>query len=307
MHQPTDADDAAGHMSAVVGDDVLDDVLLHLLLHVVVVNHSEGERQQIGRHGVVAIEGAVGVEDMAGHGGRSAFHGQELLVEGILGQCGFVREMLGISRESLHPGEISHHQVYLIIICGGDERAVGDAGGVLAVDEFLLFGGHTPVGVFVAGHQSILLVLVFQVFQPSFHVGIELAHGLVVAVLANHHVEGHRQGGGPCHVVGIVVPESGSHIGDASVFALCLGDVACPFGVECVVVEKESLAVAAAGAVAEPWLTLIALRTVNGQSFIIGQHAPVGVMEHFLQDGVGGLEGACGGNGIGYDFCDEIA
>ena len=29
-------------------------------------------------------------------------------------------------------------------------------------------------------------------------------------------------------------------------------------------------------------------------------------MEHFLQDGVGGLEGACGGNGIGYDFGDEI-
>ena len=294
-------------MSAVVGDDVLDDVLLHLLFHVVVVNHSEGERQQIGRHGIVAIEGAVGVEDMAGHGGCSALHGLELLVEGILGQCGFVREILGISRESLHPGEISHHQVYLIIISGGDERSVGDAGGVLAVDEFLLFGGHTPVGVFVAGHQSVLLVLVFQVFQPSFHVGIELAHGLVVAVLANHHVEGHRQGGGPCHVVGIVVPESGSHVGDASVFALCLGDVACPFGVEGVVVEKEGLAVAAAGAVAEPWLAFVALRTVNGQSFIVGQHAPVGVVEHFLQDGVGGLEGACRGNGIGYDFGDEIA
>ena len=30
-------------------------------------------------------------------------------------------------------------------------------------------------------------------------------------------------------------------------------------------------------------------------------------MEYFLQNGVGGLEGACRGNGIGYDFGDEIA
>ena len=294
-------------MSTVVADDVLDDILLHLLLHVVIVNHSESERQQVGCHGVVAVEGAVGIEDMSRHGSRSALHGQELLVEGFFGQCGFVSELLGISGESLHSGKVSHHPVDSVIVGRGYKRSVGNAGRVFTMDEFFLFGRHTPVAVFVAGHQSVLLVLVFQMLKPAFHVGVELAHGLFVAILANHHVEGHRQGGRPGHIVGIVVPERGSHIWDASVLALCFGDVAHPFGIERVVVEEECLAIAAAGAVAKPGLAFVALWTVNGQSFIVGQHTPVGIVEHLLKNGVGGLKGACGRDGIGNYFGDEIA
>ena len=291
-------------MSTIIGHDILHNVFLHFLLHIVVFNHTEGQRQQVSGHGIVTVEGAVGIEDMTRNGGRAFLHVEEFAVEGILGQHGFIVEILRISLESLHTGKVGHHPINLIIISGGDERAIGDTCGILTVDKFLLFRGNTPVSIFVARHQSVLLILVFQVFEPTLHVGIELAHGLVVAVLANHHIESHRQGSRPSHVVGIVVPESRSHIGDAAVFTLCLGDVAHPFGVKRIVVKEECFTETSTGAVAKPWLTLITLRTIHRESFIVGQNAPIGIVENLLQNGIGGFERACSGNGVG-DYLDD--
>ena len=63
--QPRDADNATGHMSVVLDDDVLYDVLRHLVA-VSFRHDAEGQRQQICRCRIVAIEDSVGIERMTG-------------------------------------------------------------------------------------------------------------------------------------------------------------------------------------------------------------------------------------------------
>jgi hypothetical protein len=66
-HEPADADDAAGDMTVAHGDNVVD-YLLHHLVFDVGRHHAEGQGQQVGGGGVVAIKYAVGVEHVAGTG-----------------------------------------------------------------------------------------------------------------------------------------------------------------------------------------------------------------------------------------------
>ena len=143
--------------------------------------------------------------------------------------------------------------------------------------------------------------------HPSFHVGVEFPQGCLVAILPEQHIKSYHQGGGPCHVVGIVVPECGSHVGDAAVLALCLADVAHPFGIEVGIVEDVGLAIAATGAVAEPGLALVALRTVNRQSLVIAQDAPPRVLVHLVERGIAGGHHSGGTHLVGDHLAHEIA
>ena len=306
VHEPSYSNDATGDGAQVLVDEGLDDVLAHLLAGVVVGGHSEDEWEQVGGDGVIAVEGAVGIEDVSRHGGGAPADGEEAFVEGFQGEGCLFLEIGGVGGQALELCEALHHVAQAVVVGRRDERPVGDAGGVFAVYEFLALGWHAPVAIFVFLDETAILVLVFQVLHPSLHVGVVGAQGCVVAVVGEEHVEGHGQGGGPRHVVGVVVPERRGDVGDAAVLALRLGDVAHPFGVERAVVIEECLAIAAAGAVAQPRLALVALRTVHRHSLVVAAHAPGGVAIYFGEDGVGGGEGAGGGHLVFHHLPGEV-
>ena len=100
--------------------------------------------------------------------------------------------------------------------------------------------------------------------------------------MSYEHRERHGQGCRPGQVVAVVVPEGGSHVGYAAVLTLGFGNVACPFGIEVVVVEEESLAETPPCAVAKPRLTLITLRAVDGHALVVGEDAPAGILVHLI-------------------------
>ena len=283
VHQPSYADDSARQGAVVLRDEVGDDVLHHLAAHVVVIGQPEGVGQQVGGHGVVAVERAVGVEQVARHGARRLFLGEEFAVESGVGVGILIRKIARIVVERLLACPPLHQLAQTCVIGGGYQGAVGDA-----------------------GYQSAFAILVFEVSQPAFHVGVVLVHGFMVAILPLQHIQGEGQCGRPRHVVGVVIPESGCHIGDAPVFTLCFNDVAYPFGIECFIVEEESLAIAASRAVAQPRLALVALRTIHGHTLVIAQHSPHGILIHLVQRGVAALECACRGHGVAHHLAGEV-
>ena len=118
--------------------------------------------------------------------------------------------------------------------------------------------------------------------QPALHVGIELPHGLIVAVVSPEHLQRHWQGCRPGQVIAVVIPEGGGDVGDATVFALGFGNITRPFGIEVVVVEKEGLAETTARSVAEPGLALVTLRTIDGHTLVVGEDAPTGVLIYLI-------------------------
>ena len=263
------------------------DVLLNLTAHIVVVNHAERQRKKVGSYRVVAVERAVGIEHKARHLSRVAVYGEELLVESILHARCLCAELSCVGRFVKNRGKSLHHLVQSVIVGRSNESAVGYALGVTAVYQLYVLRRHAPVAVFVARHQSVLAVLILHVAEPALHVAVVVAHRFGVAILVIHHLEREGQGRRPCYVVRIIVPVGRSHVGYAAVFTLSLGYVACPLGIESVVVEYESLAEASANTVAKPRLTLVALRTVDGHALIVAQDAPHGVIVNLVEYGVG--------------------
>ena len=171
----------------------------------------------------------------------------------------------------------------MVVIGSGNECAIRLALCILTVYHGYLLGWHAPVAVFVAGHDTVFPILVFQVLQPAFHSGIVALQGLLVAILVQHHFQTEGQCCGPCHIVAIIVPVGRCHIGYATVFALCFGDVACPFGIEHVVVKHVCLAKASFGAVAQPWLAFVALRTIHRHTLVVVQNTPYGIFVYPVQ------------------------
>ena len=84
----------------------------------------------------------------------------------------------------------------------------------------------------------------------------------------------------------VVVPVCRCHIGYASVFSLGFSDVAVPFVVEQVVVEDKRFSQTAPCPVAEPRLPLVALRTVNGHSLVVGEYSPFRIVVNLVENGV---------------------
>ena len=90
MQQPARADDTSGDGTLVC--QFLDNLLLHFLTDVFVVNHTKGVRQNVGCHGIIAIECAVRIKDMTGNLRGALLYGEECAVEGLLGEASLVGE-----------------------------------------------------------------------------------------------------------------------------------------------------------------------------------------------------------------------
>ena len=162
---------------------------------------------------------------------RSFVDGKEFLIESIFADTCFLLKPYCIFMEILCFRIRTHHLANIVIISCRDEGTISNSCGIFTMNEFFPFRRNTPVTISVFFYQSIFLVLVFQVFQPSFYVGIIFFHRCIIAILLDEHIERERQCGWPCDIIAIVIPESGSDIGNTSVFALCLYDVSHPFAV----------------------------------------------------------------------------
>src|SRR5262249_22321315 len=146
----------------------------------------------------------------------------------------------------------------VIVIAGTEQRFVGDARGVLGVDQLGVFGWHAPIAVLVLGHEAVL--------EEGTLVGEPLLHGRVVArqyalfaVLLIQHAGNEDKAAGPGEIVVVILPVIRRHGGDAAAGALGIGQVLHPFGVKSRHVEHVSFAAANLGAVAKPALALVTL------------------------------------------------
>ena len=151
------------------------------------------------------------------------------------------------------------------------------------MDEFQLLWRNAPVAVSVARDEAVLCVVRRDMLHPLLHGCVVLDDRLLVAELVVKHLAAEEEGGRPCNIVGIVVPESRSNIRNTAVLALCLADVVHPLGVEGCVVEDETLAQRALRSVAQPRLTLVALRAVYRHSLVVAAYAPVGILVNLIK------------------------
>ena len=153
-------------MPVALGYDVAYDVLLHLALHIVIVNHSECQRQQVGSHRVAHVAGTVGIEHVSRHFACSAVDGEEFIVECLLHFFCLGCKMACVIIKVLHPCKTLHELVHPVIVCRGNEGAVSHAALVLGVYQLQVLGRQTPVTVLVARHKSVLSVLRAQMVKP---------------------------------------------------------------------------------------------------------------------------------------------
>ena len=123
--------------------------------------------------------------------------------------------------------------------------------------------------------------------HPGFERPVMSAYGLHVAKLPVKHVERHRKSCRPGHIVAVIIPISRCHIGNRTIVALRLGNIVHPLGIERFIIEKKTLAPAAHGAIAQPGLALVALRTINRHTFVITPDSPRCVLQHLVQHFVG--------------------
>ena len=303
--QPRDADDTAGHVALVLHHDVLHYLLRHLVGQRV-GHDAKSQRQHVGRRRVVIIEIAVRIERMTGT--RTAAHGhvQETAVEGVGHDFAALLPVEGIVAQVEQAGKLPQQLQATNHIGRGDERAVGLPGGVLAVNEVEPFGRHAPVAVLVLRDEVAAHVLLEHVQRPALHRRIAVADGLRIAIAVPEHLTGEGQGGRPGDVVGIVVPEGRCHVGDDAVGALRLADVAHPFCIEPLIVKKVALAQRAHGAVAQPGLALVALRTVEGHALVVVDDAPPGVLHHAGERRIRTGEMPRAAHGVGHEVGLEV-
>ena len=126
--------------------------------------------------------------------------------------------------------------------------------------------------------------------QPTFHVAVVLRHRQCITELRVHHVTGKRKSRRPRHIVRIIVPVCRSYVGDATVLTLCVADIHRPLGIERSVIEDIAFAPASHRVIAQPRLTLVALRTVHRHSFIVAADTPAGIPVNPVQCFIGAGE-----------------
>ena len=284
--QPRDANDAARQMSLMTGDDRGNEVLGHLRSHTVGYQ-TKGQRKDVGGSGIVAVKDAVGIKHMTGNLGGAPVDNEKMSIEMDGHLFMTLAPLLGFGRLVGYRGKTFHQLHHTDEISGGEQTTVGLPLRVFTVDKFQLLGRHTPIAVFVAGDDAVTLVFVGDMVHPTADAGIRLADGLRIAILMIEHVANKGKGSRPGDVIGIIVPEGGCHIGDIAIRALRLTDVAHPFGIEAFIVEKKTLTQRSSCAVAQPGLTLIALRTVNRHALVVAADAPIGVLDYPGEQGIG--------------------
>ena len=119
----------------------------------------------------------------------SFFDGKEFLVESIFADLCFMLKPFRIFMEILCFRISAHHLANIEIISRRDESSIRNSGGILTMNQFFSFRWHTPITISVFLNQSVFLVLVFQMLQPSLDVGIILSQGSIVAIMLHQHVE----------------------------------------------------------------------------------------------------------------------
>ena len=148
-------------------------------------------------------------------------------------------------------------------------------------------------------------MLLPEVHHPATYSGIVATDSLNVAKLRVEHVGAEDVDRRPGDVVVIVVPESGSHAGQGAIRALRVFEVLHPFQIECMVVHQVTFAPAAHRMVAHPWLTLVALRTIDGHTFIVGANAPERILHYAIEHGIGSFEGVERFHWVAHHFAQE--
>ena len=218
---------------------------------------TKGPGQEVGGDAIVTVIDRVGIEDViararhrTGCASRLGIVGlrfdvEENVVDGIaqrssasliFGFVGFEQfdgETLAIESQTLGIGaalqllnedvvELHHVLEDAVKVARADEYAIGDAIGVLAVDEFGCLGWTAPVGILVGLHNTRhgVTMLLPEVHHPATHGGIVATDGLDVAKLSVEHVGAENEDRRPGDVVVIVVPEGGSHTGQGAVGSL---------------------------------------------------------------------------------------
>ena len=298
-HQPRNANDTTRDVVLVLDADVLydltDNVLLAILRH-----NAKGHGQYVCRNGVVAIEHAVRIEHMTRTGRGASLDGQELLVERLRHLLADRTPIVSLTAPLLHQLQGADD------VGRRDERHVRLAGRVLRMDEFQLFRGYAPVGIFATTDDAITTVLLDDVLHPLLDIWIAVLDGLTIAILSIEHIARERQCCRPRHIVGIVVPEGGCHIRNATIRALCLTNIAHPLGIEAFVVKEERLAQRPHRAVAQPRLPFVTLWTVDRHSLIIVKYAPPGILHDLVQCGVRAFKVSCGTHFVSHHFGHKI-
>ena len=231
--KPRDANHATRHMALVFLHDVLHEVADYACA-TVIGHKAECQRQQIGRRRIVAIESAFPLCSHAREEPLIKCRGHRLCL---------LLELVSLSGESLCAGEVAQQMQHANDIGRGEQRTIGLACRVFAMDEFEPLGWHTPVAVGVLRDDAIgIAICLHQMSNPFLDVRIAIGKRFCIAVLPPEHIAGERQGGGPRDVIAEVVPEQRSHIGQTAIGALSLADVAHPLRIESLVGEQIALA-----------------------------------------------------------------
>ena len=239
--EPGNADDTAVDMFLGIDADALHDLLDEFAAQLL-GSDAEGERQEIGSRGIVAIIDAVWIKHMTRTSGSSCLVGEELLVEGLYHPVSAVCPSLRFFLQTLQVGKLLCQLQTADHISGGYQLAIGLSLRILTVNQFQLLRWYAPVAVFILGDDAVLIRIFCQDMVDPFSDGwIRIDDRLPVAKLMIEHITGERQGCRPGNIIGIVIPEGRSHIRDVAIRTLGIADIVHPLAVESLVVENEAL------------------------------------------------------------------
>ena len=246
-------------------------------------SNAEGERQEIGSRGIVAIIDAVWIKHMTRTTGSSCLVGEELLVEGFYHLASAVCPSLRFFLQTLQVGKLLCQLQTADHIGGGYQLAIGLSLRILTVNQFQLLRWYAPVAVFILGDDAVLIRIFSQDMVDPFPDGwIRIDDRLLVAKLMIEHITGERQGCRPGDIIGIVIPESRSHIRDVAIRTLGIADIVHPLAVESFIGENETFTQRPHRTVAQPRLALVALRTVYRHTLVIAVDAPPCILQHLI-------------------------
>ena len=245
---------------------------------------------------------------MSRHMGCSLFYMQEAGIECVFHTMFQFFPFFCIGFQSLQAGKTMHQLQHFQIIGSGDQRTVSLAGRILTVNQFQRFGRNTPVTIFIFSYDIFLCHIVFtDMSHPFFDSRIILLYRTFISEIGKKHITSHRQRRGPSHIVRVIVPIGRSDIGNTTVFTLCFADITCPFGIHCIIIEKHTLSPTSHGAVAQPRLTFIPLRTVYRHTFIITPDSPKRITDNLIQCLVRATERSCMRHLVFHDFSYEVS
>lgn len=129
---------------------------------------AEGERQEIGGRGIVAIIDAVWIKHMTRTSGSSCLVGEELPVEGFYHPASAVSPNLSFFLQALQVCKLLCQLQTADCIGGGYQLAIGLSLRILTVNQFQFLRWHAPVAVFILGDDAVLIRIFSQDMVDPF-------------------------------------------------------------------------------------------------------------------------------------------